>query len=427
MAARRASRRHFIKEGAVFAGGLAGGMAIGANAASGQGLGAPRPGGVVDHPMAYGERSRFVQTVRTPMTMIGHIDLHGHPDGLDARTPLSELTGTITPSALHYVSSHGNNPPDIDPREHRLMVYGMVDRPLVFTMEDLTRLPSVTRTHFIECIANSPRPEEKTLDEMHGMVGCSEWTGVPLSVLLDEVGVKDGAGWVLSEGAEATKLGASMPLGKAMDDVLVAYGQNGEPIRPHQGFPLRLVVPGFQGKYHVKWLQRIKLGDRPYITYWEKHSYTKRQGSRRTGPNRMSNSHVAGAGAYFMEQGPKSVITFPSGEQRLPGRGYYTLTGLAWSGSGTVRRVVVSTDGGRTWTDAKLQEPLQRIALTRFTLPWTWNGEEALLMSRCTDDQDQVQPTADEFPDFWGTSGAPHGNQIQPWRVASDGTVHNAV
>ncbi|MXY60118.1 MAG: molybdopterin-dependent oxidoreductase, partial [Chloroflexi bacterium] len=208
MAARRASRRHFIKEGAVFAGGLAGGMAIGANAASGQGLGAPRPGGVVDHPMAYGERSRFVQTVRTPMTMIGHIDLHGHPDGLDARTPLSELTGTITPSALHYVSSHGNNPPDIDPREHRLMVYGMVDRPLVFTMEDLTRLPSVTRTHFIECIANSPRPEEKTLDEMHGMVGCSEWTGVPLSVLLDEVGVKDGAGWVLSEGAEATKLGA---------------------------------------------------------------------------------------------------------------------------------------------------------------------------------------------------------------------------
>ena len=143
--------------------------------------------------------------------------------------------------------------------------------------------------------------------------------------------------------------------------------------------------------------------------------------------SRMANSHSAGHGAYYMEQGPKSVITFPSGEQRLPGRGYHTIAGLAWSGSGTVRRVEVSADGGRTWTDAKLQEPLLRVALTRFTLPWTWNGEEALLMSRCTDDQDQVQPTAAEFNSFWGTSGSPHGNSIQPWRVASDGTVHNAV
>ena len=427
MAAKRASRRKFIKEGAAFAGGLAGGMAIGTSAASGQGLGSPRPGGVASHPMAYGERSRFVQTVRTPMTMIGHIDLHGDPDGLDARTPLSELTGTITPSALHYVSSHGNQPPDIDPREHRLMVYGMVDRPLVFTMEELMRLPSVTRAHFIECIANAPRPEEKTLDEMHGMIACSEWTGVPLSVLLDEAGVRDGARWVLSEGAEATKMGASMPLAKAMDDVLVAYAQNGEPIRPHQGFPLRLVVPGFQGKFHVKWLRRIRLVERPYMTYWERRSFTKRMQTARTGPSRMANSHAAGEGAYFMEQGPKSVITHPSGGQVLPERGYYNLTGLAWSGSGTVRRVEVSTDGGRTWTDAELQGPLQRVALTRFTLPWTWNGEEALLMSRCTDDQDQVQPTAAEFTAFWGNSGSPHGNQIQPWRVASDGTVHNAV
>ncbi len=423
MSEKPASRRRFLKEGAVFAGGLA----VGVRSASGQSLGSPRPGGTAGHAMAYGERSRFIQTVRTPMTMIGHIDLHGDPDGLDARTPLSELTGTMTPSALHYVSSHGNNPPDIDPREHRLMINGMVDRPLVFTMEELMRLPSVSRVHYIECIANAPRPEEKTLDQMHGMVACSEWTGVPLSVLLKEAGVRGGANWVLSEGAEATKLGASMPMAKAMDDVLVAYGQNGEAIRPHNGFPLRLVVPGFQGKYHVKWLRRIKVIDRPYMTYWEKHSYSKRTASRRTGPNRMANSHTAGQGAYFMEQGPKSVITFPSGEQRLPGHGYYTITGLAWSGCGAVRRVEVSMDGGRTWNDAQLQGPVQRIALTRFTIPWTWNGEEAMLQSRCTDEKGQVQPTQAEFTSFWGTSGAPHGNGIQPWRVTNEGTVHNAV
>ena len=423
MSTKPASRRRFLQEGAVFAGGLA----VGAKVVSGQSLGSPRPGGTASHPMAYGERSGFIQTVRTPMTMIGHVDLHGDPNGLDARTPLAELTGTITPSALHYVSSHGNNPPDIDPREHRLTVYGMVDRPLVFTLDELMRLPSVSRTHFIECIANAPRPEEKTLEEMHGMIACSEWTGVPLSVLLDEVGVKSGGDWVLSEGAEATKLGASMPMGKAMDDVLVAYGQNGEAIRPHNGFPLRLVVPGFQGKYHVKWLQRIKVVDRPYMTYWEKRSYSKRAASRRTGPDRMANSHEAGQGAYFMEQGPKSVITYPSGEQRLPGRGYYTIIGLAWSGSGSVRRVEVSMDGGRTWNDAKLQEPVKRIALTRFTIPWTWNGNETVLQSRCTDDKGQVQPTQAEFANFWGSSGAPHGNGIQPWKVTNDGTVLNVV
>ena len=427
-----ASRRRFLKEGAAFAGVAS--LTVGVRSGSGQSLGSPGPG-VPDAtaPMAYGERSRFVQTVRTPMTMIGHMDLHGDPNGLDARTPLGELIGTITPPALHYVSSNGNGPPDIDPREHRLMIYGMVDRPLVFTMDELMRLPAVSRVHYIECIANAPRSAERvgdkgTLAHMHGMIGCSEWTGVPLSVLLNEAGVRGGASWVVSEGAEATKIGASMPMGKAMDDVLLAYGQNGEPLRPHNGFPLRLVTPGFQGKYHVKWLRRIKVTDRPYMTYWEKHSYAKRSATRMSRLTTMPNSYVAGEGSYFMEQGPKSVITFPSaGGQRLPGRGYYTLSGLAWSGCGAVRRVEISTDGGRTWNDAQLQEPLLRIALTRFTLPWTWNGGEAVLQSRCTDDQGQVQPSEAEFAGFWGNSGAPHGNSIQPWRVTNEGTVHNAL
>ena len=420
MDTKRAARRRFLKEGVALAG-----LAVGARSASGQTLGSAGPDTLAAHPMAYGERSHFVNVVRTPITQIAHQDLHGNPNGLDTRTPLGALTGSITPAALHFVSSHGNAPPDIDPSEHRLLIHGMVEQPLVFTMDELMRLPAVSRIHYIECVINAPRPRGKTLDEMHGMIGCSEWTGVPLSLLLNEVGVRGGANWILAEGAEATKLGASLPMGKAMDDALVAYGQNGEPVRPHQGYPLRLVVPGFQGKYHVKWLRRIKVVDRPYMMYWEKHSYVKH---RRTRATNTGFSHVNGeAGSYFLEQGPKSVITFPSGEQRLPSRGYYTITGLAWSGCGAVRRVEISIDGGRSWNDAEIQEPARRIALTRFTLPWTWNGRETMLQSRCTDEKGQVQPSAADHTRFWGTSGAPHGNSIQPWRVTNDGTVLNAL
>ena len=194
------------------------------------------------------------------MSNIGrNIFLHGEPDGLDAFTPLRDLVGNITPADLHYVSSHDSVPPDIDPAHHRLVISDMVKRPLAFTMDELVRLPSVSRPHCIECVVNRPTTEGRTLEQMHGMIACSEWTGVPLSVLLDEVGVEPGANWVSAEGAESIRLGASLPLAKAVDDVIVAYGQNGEPVRPHQGYPLRLVVPGFQGKYHVKWLRRLRL------------------------------------------------------------------------------------------------------------------------------------------------------------------------
>jgi sulfane dehydrogenase subunit SoxC len=199
-----------------------------------------------------------------------------------------------------------------------------------------------------------------------------------------------------------------------MDDVLVAYGQNGEPVRPHQGYPLRLVVPGFQGKYHVKWLRRLKVVKHPVMSHWEKHHFMKA---------RNSNS---GSG-FYLEQGPKSVIAFPSGGQQLPSPGYYTITGLAWSGSGAVQRVEISTDGGRSWNDATLEEPVRRIAWTRFRAPWTWNGREAVLQSRCTDDKGQVQPTLAEHSKFWSISQSPHGNAIQPWRVTNDGIVLNAL
>ena len=264
-------------------------------------------------------------------------------------------------------------------------------------MDELMRLPAVSRIHYIECVVNGPAARGKTLEQMHGMIACSEWTGVPLSVLLNEVGVRGGATWVLAEGAEATKLAATLPMGKAMDDVLVAYCQNGEPVRPHQGYPLRLVVPGFQGKYHVKWLKRIKVVDRPYLAYWEKHSYMKNRNLSIPGLQ-----HIYGQeGSYTLEQGPKSVITFPSGEQQLPSPGYYTITGLAWSGCGAVRRVEISTDGGRSWNDATIEEPVHRMALTRFTAPWTWNGGEAVLQSRCADERGQVQPSVAEFTNVW--------------------------
>jgi sulfane dehydrogenase subunit SoxC len=418
-----ASRRRFLERGLALAG-----LSATAGSLNGQ---APGSGSdakpVQDMTLTYGERSRHANVLRQLNTEIPHTALHGDSHGLGARTPWSALTGTITPSALHYVSSHGNYPPDIDPREHRLVISGLVERPLQFTMDELKRLPSVSRIHYLECVANGTHRTGKTVDDMHGMMACSEWTGVPLSVLLKEAGVKNGANWVLPQGVDATKIATSLPMGKAMDDVLVAYGQNGEAVRPHQGYPLRLVVPGFQGKYHVKWLQYIRVVEGPYMTYWEKHHYVKGREARTADPLPFLG-HMNGAGGeYLLEQGPASVITFPSGEQRLPGHGYYTITGLAWSGCGAVRRVEVSVDGGRTWKDAEIAEPPRPMALARFTFHWTWTGNEAVLQSRTTDDKGQVQPSWDNLRKFWGASGAPHNNSIQPWRVTSDGTVHNAL
>lgn len=413
MKARNSGRRRFLTHGAALAGAAVGA----ARPAAAQGFGAmPLHAGSKDL-IAYGERSRFVTTVRLPEES-DHAPFDRLPNAL---TPLQDSVGIITPSSLHFVSSHGYVPPDIDPREHRLMIHGLVDRPLVFTLAELKRLPFVSRIHFIECQANKSAPKKKTVQESHGKTACSEWTGVPLSLLLKEAGVRAGASWILAEGDEAGKHTKSLPLAKALADVLVVYGQNGEPIRPHQGFPLRLLVPGFEGLYNVKWLRRIKVVDQPYMSFQEVSRYTTKDPKSRW---------------FQFEMGPKSVITFPSGEQRLPGRGFFMISGLAWSGGGTIRRVEVSTDGGRTWLDAQLHDPVARIAHTRFSVPWKWNGEDSLLLSRCTDDLGQVQPSLAEFAKFWGrtpedvvgdTSGVGHFNVIQPWRVARDGTVDNAI
>ena len=286
---------------------------------------------------AYGDRSQYVTSHRVA------VDGRPSPDefGLTFHVlaPLQDTVGIITPSSLHFIGTHrGSIVPDIDPKQHRLMIHGMVDRPLEFSMDDLKRFPSVSRVHFIECLGNHSRPEDKTVQETHGLTSCSEWTGVLLSVLLKECGVQKDASWVVSEGAEEVKGAGSIRLAKAMDDCIVAYGQNGEPIRPQQGFPLRLVTPGFEGIYNTKWLRRIKVVDRYYMTYNDYGHISK-------------DEEVA---ALTFQWGPKSVITFPSGGQKLPGPGVYQLTGLAWSGGGAVRRIEVSTDGGQTWKDAEI-------------------------------------------------------------------------
>ena len=417
MGSKRPNRRGFLKGGAA----LAGGLTLGAvEPVRGQ---TPRSEALdfikgSDELIAYGERSRFVTSVRI-----------AHPPGsrpspdefglvFHVAAPLQDSVGVITPSSLHFVgTTRGSFIPDIDPREHRLMIHGMVDRPLTFTMEELKRLPSVTRTHFIECAGNSSRSDRRTAQETHGMTSCAEWTGVPLSVLLEEAGVKDGAPWIVCEGTEEVKGSSSIPMAKAMEDCLVAYGMNGEALRPQQGFPLRLMVPGFEGIFHTKYLRRIKVVDRYYMTY---NDY-----------GHLTQDSDAAAPGYQI--GPKSVITFPSGGQELPGRGFYEISGLAWSGGGAIRRVEVSTDGGRNWSDAEIKGTAYRMAHTRFGFSWNWDGTETELRSRCTDELGQVQPSRAQVAEFFEVPLGPsfrvpgRDNSIQPWRVASDGSVHNAI
>jgi len=368
------------------------------------------PSRVVGGPMVpYGERSRFEDAVREKGPPFLPDEWGGN------FTPLEQMLGIITPSALHYEVCRGGIP-DIDPRKHRLLIHGMVDRPLILTMDDLRRLPSTSRIFFLECAGNSRSewrgPDAPKVKFTHGLTSCTEWTGVALSLLLREAGAQKGAAWIVAEGGDATGNERSIPMAKAMDDVLVAYGQNGEALRPGNGYPLRLVVPGWEGNVNTKWLRRIKVVDKPYMTRMESTDHTSLM------PDGKARQFL-----FVMEA--KSVITFPSGTQRLPGPGVYEITGLAWSGRGLVRRVEVSADGGKTWRDARLQQPVLRFAHVRFRLDWRWDGREAVLQSRCIDETGYVQPTLAELVKVRGLNTIYHNNAIQSWKVAADGNVHN--
>lgn len=358
---------------------------------------------------AYGERSPF----SSPMRRL-RMSRYGQAAG--SLTPLQDLRGTITPAALHFERHHAGIP-DIDPSKHQLLVDGLVDRPLVFTMDAIERLPSVSRVYFLECSGNgrvkwSPAQPDTDAQDAFGMTSCSEWTGVPLSTLLSEAKVQRGASWVVAEGGDACRMTRSVPLNKALDDVLVAFGQNGEALRPAQGYPLRLLVPGWEGNISIKWLRRLKVVDEPFMTREETSKYTDLM------PNGESRQFT-----FVMDA--KSVITRPSGGQQLSEPGFYQISGLAWSGRGAVRGVEVSTDGARTWSPAELQEPVQGLAHTQFRFDWMWDGHETILASRCIDETGDLQPTREALMVARGTRSSYHNNAIQAWRVLPNGRVEN--
>ena len=330
-------------------------------------------------------------------------------------TPLQSLFGIITPSGLHFERHHAGVP-EIDPHQHRLMIHGLCRNPRVFTMDDLMRFPSLSRVHFIECGANTGMEWSNvavpTVQYSHGMIGCSEWTGVALSTLLDEVGFDPKARFLLAEGADGAALTRTVAMAMALDDVLVVYGQNGEMLRPEQGYPLRLLVPGVQGVSSVKWLRRLEIGDAPWNTREESLHYVDMLPG---GKHRQ----------YTWIQEAKSVITAPSGGQVILDRGFHEISGLAWSGRGKIKRVDVSTDGGRNWRTARLQDPVHTKALTRFRIDWQWNGGPALLQSRAIDETGFVQPTYRQLRAVRGTRSIYHNNAIQTWRVDASGDVSN--
>ncbi len=335
--------------------------------------------------------------------------------------PLQSLFGIVTPSGLHF-ERHHQGWWDVDPTKHRLMVNGsdssLVKTPRVFTMDELMRLPSVSRFHFIECGANSGMEwgnvAVPTCQYTHGMLSCSEFTGVPLRTLFELCGVDWKRGrYVLAEGADGSSMTRTVPMELVESgEVLVAYGQNGEMLRPEQGYPLRLVVPGVQGVSWVKYLRRLEVGDQPYGTKDETIHYVDLMPD---GRHRQ----------YSSTQECKSVVTTPSGGQVLLEKGFYNISGLAWSGRGRVKQVDVSVDGGRNWRPARLEGPVMPKCLTRFNVDWVWDGKAALVMSRATDETGYVQPTYRQLRAVRGTRSIYHNNAIQTWWVQENGEVRN--
>ena len=327
-------------------------------------------------------------------------------------TPHQDLYGTITPADLHFERHHGGVP-EIDPAAYSLMIHGMVERPMVFTLADLKRFPAVSRVHFLECSGNfggRTPASDLTPQQIAGLTSTSEWTGVALATLFREVGARPQAKWFLAEGQDAALLTRSIPVAKAYDDALIAYGQNGEAIRPEQGYPARLFLPGWEGNASVKWLRRIELSDRPFMTREETSKYTE--------PMADGTARIF---SFLMDA--RSLITYPAYPVTVS-RGWVEINGIAWTGSGKIQRVDVSTDGGETWTPAKLQEPILPKAHTRFRHLWNWTGGEAVIMSRAVDETGYVQPTRDTLIAARGVSSVGyHINPITGWRVRSDGTV----
>jgi sulfane dehydrogenase subunit SoxC len=359
----------------------------------------------------YGTPSRFEKNViRRDVSW-----LTASPESSVNFTPLHELDGIITPSGLCFERHHGGIA-DIDPANHRLMIHGLVDKPLVFTMEDIRRMPRQNRIHFLECAANSGMEwrgaQLNGCQFTHGMVHNVMYTGVPLKLLLAEAGVKANAKWLLLEGADSSGMNRSLPIEKALDDVLIAFAMNGEALRPEQGYPLRAVIPGWEGNLWVKWLRRIEVGDQPWQAREETSKYTDLLADGRS--RRFT---------FFMDA--KSVVTSPSPQAPLKQKGRNVLSGLAWSGRGTISRVDVTLDGGKNWQHARIDGPVLDKSLTRFYVDFDWAGQDLLIQSRAMDSTGYLQPTKEELRKIRGTNSIYHNNGIQTWHVKANGETEN--
>jgi sulfane dehydrogenase subunit SoxC len=400
-------RRLFLKRGLVFSvAGAVAPQALAQNAAAERSEWMTRPGKPFSN---YGQPSEHEnQTIRWTM---------GNPaapgNGV-SWTPLHDLEGIVTPSGLHF-ERHHNGVPQIDPQQHRLLIHGLAQKPLLFSVADLLRYPLRSLFGFVECGGNSnagwrSEPVQTAAGYFHGMASCSEWTGVPLNLVLNEAGIDGKASWIVAEGADAAMMNISIPLEKALDDCILALYQNGERIRPENGYPLRLIVPGWEGVTNVKWLRRLHLTDRPAMARNETSKYTE-----------LLPSGKARQFTFVMEA--KSLLTHPSPGQTMQGPGLYQISGLAWSGRGKIAKVEVSADGGKTWAEAELQEPVLPKCFTRFRIPWQWDGRTAIIKSRAVDETGYRQPERAELLAERGENAYFHYNAVVGWAVDTDGSV----
>ena len=410
-------RRAFLRGGAALAAAMTGYAVKAAAEPLAEQPWGKEPGELVP---PYGTPSKYEKTAVRTLS-----NPKGEPRTQHARTPHHLLQGTATPNGLHFTISHAGNP-DIDPERHRLAIHGLVKRPLVFTLDALARYPLVSRFTFVECGGNSaplfsPEPIQASVQALHGLASCAEWTGVPLSVLLEETGVDAKAKWVIAEGADSPHLHRSVPLTKALDDAMIALYQNGERVMPGQGYPMRLLLPGWEGNMNVKWVRRLELAERPAMSYYESRTYAPIL------PNGK-------AYRFYFVQEVKSFITQPSIGLAMKGPGFYEISGLAYSGNGKITKVMVSADGGKTWAQAALQEPVMSKSFTRFRIPWQWNGGPAVLQSRAWDDAGNVQPTRAEIVAHRGQGSrvtpvtafvSQHYNGPTSWAIEANGGVRH--
>jgi sulfane dehydrogenase subunit SoxC len=406
---------------------LGGGIALAGAMGTGSALTAAAAEPLKDDPWSL-EPGSSVKSYLTPSAFEKNVVLtltnpSGRPFVQDGRTPHHLLDGMITPNGLHFVVSYGG-PPDIDPDKHRLVIHGLVKQPLVFTLEALARYPKVSCITFVECGGNSaplfsPEPIQATVQALHGLASCAEWTGVKLSTLLDETGIDPTAKWLIAEGADAPHLTRSVPVAKALDDAIIALYQNGERLMPANGYPVRLLLPGYEGNMNVKHLRRIKVVAEPAMTFWESKTYAQIL------PDGKAYQF------YFLQE-VKSFITQPSPGMTLKEPGLYEISGVAYSGTGRIAKVMVSADGGRSWAQAALQEPVLPKAFTRFRMAWRWDGGPATLQSRAWDEAGNRQPTRAEFVAQRGQLKAvppilafpnQHFNAITSWAIDPNGHV----